>query len=444
MSWTIFAKLLPNALGPPRGGFQRAIIDEVLVDDSNGLAGEITQLRNDIDAYDDKFVDLVGENPLFIPKLYREEKEERKVTKQSTTAAARATSNPPTSLIALEGSAKLIGRTLTPTQRTTHLPSFPRATIGSLAPQSHQRKKVPSQPPRTVSHQSFPTSAPFRCINVVITPFIFNGFRLKTNPQLSLFVPQLPQFANQPQHSIRPISARPTDRTPLITPSVQRPQPSSSIGFPPPSHSNSNSLRVGVCHASIFYISTPMQNPGRHSFTHFAITVSTDQCARTCHEFNCVIAHYDPATGRCEFNPSTALAIRKGQCPPWPATHYKNGVKTNVPLRIFCVQCRRSFRRGQANKQGNRFRTTVLKALYTGRLPRPVYSSGVARMRSVLSKQSDVIIGSSFRNIAWELERGHDGTVSSSAGKERFISDSNHHRDRSGMEMEVRAIASRK
>ncbi|VDN30318.1 unnamed protein product [Gongylonema pulchrum] len=45
-------------LGPPRDGFQRAVFDEVSMNEINRQPVEdITQMRNDIEAYDDKFVD---------------------------------------------------------------------------------------------------------------------------------------------------------------------------------------------------------------------------------------------------------------------------------------------------------------------------------------------------------------------------------------------------
>ena len=50
-----------------------------------------------------------------------------------------------------------------------------------------------------------------------------------------------------------------------------------------------NASRALECHASIFYISTPISGPTRLTFTHFAIAVTVDQCARTCHEFNCAV-----------------------------------------------------------------------------------------------------------------------------------------------------------
>ncbi|VDL62481.1 unnamed protein product [Nippostrongylus brasiliensis] len=99
-----------------------------------------------------------------------------------------------------------------------------------------------------------------------------------------------------------------------------------------------------VCPMSIFYISTPISGPTRLSFTHFAIAVTVDQCARTCHEFNCAIAHYSPSNGHCEFNPSTAFAIRNGQCPAWPSLHYrKNKDKKLLPYCLSWTMARLGF-----------------------------------------------------------------------------------------------------
>ncbi|CAG9537670.1 unnamed protein product [Cercopithifilaria johnstoni] len=437
-----FDKQKVVTLGPPRNGSQRAVFDEVIVDDNNGIIGEITQVRNDIDAYDDKFVDLRGEEPLFIPKPYRKEKEEQKITKQSISIAGRDKSgsiNSPASLTThaqiRPNTLKYIDGTSTPIQWTVQQPLASQPPIRqppSLPPpRPLPRKEFLLQPSRIISQQPLPTSAPFRS---------------RTNPQVSQLIPRLPQFVNQSQqfqtNFIVPItSSHTTERTPSITlpitPSVQPPQPSPRIGLPPPLHSHSNSLRTGVCFASIFYISTPMRSPKVNSFTHFAMTVSTDQCARTCHEFNCALAHYDPLTGRCEFNPSTAFAIRKGQCPPWPSTHYKNNIRTNIPLRIFCVQCHRKLRRGRVNKQGNhRFTTTVLRTVHSGkRLPGLLKSSGLARMHSVLSKKSDVIVKSSFRNVSSRLEKQHKQIVSNNGNGQRFISNVDHRWDKSNQKL---------
>uniref|UniRef100_A0A1I8EBP4 Apple domain-containing protein n=1 Tax=Wuchereria bancrofti TaxID=6293 RepID=A0A1I8EBP4_WUCBA len=369
--------------------------------------GEITQLKNDIDAYDDKVVDLRGEDPLFIPKPYRNEKEEEKVTKSSATIAGK----------------NRVSFTTFPQIAPVHPTVYPPVRPSQPLPRKEFLLK--STPlPRIITHQQLSTRT---------------SFRPKTNSQTSFLVSRLPQLVKQPQqlrtNLIAPtsttISPHPTETVPII-PHAQSSQPSSQIGLPSQSHSTSNSLRTGVCHASIFYISTPMQNPKKHLFTHFAITVSTDQCARTCHEFNCAIAHYDPVTGRCQFNPSTAFAIRKGQCPPWPATHYKNNIQTNTPLRIFCVQCHR-IRRGRVGNQG-RFRTAVLRTLYTRRLPSSLQSSGLARMHSVLSKQPGVIMGSSFSNITSTL-KGRKEQIDSG---QNFIDDTGHHWDRSKIEMEAK------
>uniref|UniRef100_A0A8R1TJB9 Apple domain-containing protein n=1 Tax=Onchocerca volvulus TaxID=6282 RepID=A0A8R1TJB9_ONCVO len=290
-----------SALGPPRRGLQRAVFDEVLTDE---LIGEIPQAKNDIDAYDDdSLVDLRGEDPLFIPKPYREGKGEQKM-KASTVKAERirtssiSTSTPFTTSARIP-STKPVGRTSAPVILTMR-PSF--------SPQSPFRPLPTQLPPR----REFLSPS---------TPRI--GHRFETDSRASFLVPTRPVVPTTP------LSPR--------------------IDFRLTSHSTSDSLRTGVCHASIFYISTPTSSSQEHSFTHFAITVSTDQCARTCHEFNCAIAHYDPSTGRCQFNPSTAFSIREGQCPPWPTTHYRNNVQTNTPLRIFCVQCHRSCKCASCN-----------------------------------------------------------------------------------------------
>uniref|UniRef100_A0A0M3ITX6 Apple domain-containing protein n=1 Tax=Ascaris lumbricoides TaxID=6252 RepID=A0A0M3ITX6_ASCLU len=160
-------------------------------------------------------------------------------------------------------------------------------------------------------------------------------------------------------------------------------------------------LRTGVCHASIFYISSPMQSPSRLTFTHFAIAISVDQCARTCHEFNCAIAHYDPSNGHCQFNPSTAFSVREGQCPRWPAVHYRNNVITTEAIRIFCVQCHRPFRRGRGRTRGGRFRTRIVQTQFTGRVPASLRSAIVAR--SAKRSFEPIILGDSVAGLV----KGH-------------------------------------
>ncbi|GMS84418.1 hypothetical protein PENTCL1PPCAC_6593 [Pristionchus entomophagus] len=131
-------------------------------------------------------------------------------------------------------------------------------------------------------------------------------------------------------------------RAPLTRPPVTLPPPPRTTT---PFQGDPTGLRSGTCQNSIFYISTPINGPTRLTFTHFAIAVTVDQCARTCHEFNCAIAHYNPINGHCEFNPSTAFAIRNGQCPAWPSLHYRNNVVASEPVRIFCVACQKPRRR---------------------------------------------------------------------------------------------------
>uniref|UniRef100_A0A915PUV0 Apple domain-containing protein n=1 Tax=Setaria digitata TaxID=48799 RepID=A0A915PUV0_9BILA len=375
-------------LGPPRGGLQRAVFDEVSSNDISGFPREIIQVKNDIDAYDDKFVDLRGEDPLFVPEPYRDEKSEQVGSRGANTVAPFTTS-----------ARTVPTRTISRTSFVTRPPVPSQQFFRPLPGQSLSRQEFLRQPsllpPRIVSQQRLPTKMPSR---------------FETSPQTSFLLSQFPQFPRQQQQPrttgipTAPPRTLPTTKLPPRR-IISHPRPSDRLGLPAPSRSTSESLRTGVCHASIFYISTPMQNPRRHSFTHFAVTVSTDQCARTCHEFNCAVAHYDPGTGRCQFNPSTAFAIRRGQCPPWPATHYKNNIRTDIPLRIFCVQCHRNLRRERINSQESRFRTSVLKTLYTGRLQDPLQASGVIRAHSVLLKQPNIIMESSLRNISLELEK---------------------------------------
>ncbi|VDD87428.1 unnamed protein product [Enterobius vermicularis] len=138
-----------------------------------------------------------------------------------------------------------------------------------------------------------------------------------------------PAFSHRQQEKPNTHPSRPPTRPPPKRPALKKEDVAAD-------------LRTGRCFASIFYLSSPSPPKPRITFSHFAMTVSVDQCARTCHEFNCAIAHFDPSSGRCQFNPSTAFALKEGQCPAWPSKHYRNNVVAAKPLRIFCVQCRRS------------------------------------------------------------------------------------------------------
>uniref|UniRef100_A0A915BX33 Apple domain-containing protein n=1 Tax=Parascaris univalens TaxID=6257 RepID=A0A915BX33_PARUN len=207
------------------------------------------------------------------------------------------------------------------------------------------------------------------------------SYRNKQQQQQPITLPPtLPPFPQPPRQPIRP---RP--QPPHSPPRIHVPTQTSPV--------MAQNLRTGVCHASIFYISSPMQSPSRLTFTHFAITISVDQCARTCHEFNCAIAHYDPSNGHCQFNPSTAFSVREGQCPRWPAVHYRNNIITREAIRIFCVQCHRPFRRGRGRFRGGRFRTRIVQTQFTGRVPASLRSAVVAR--SAKHSFEPIILGDS-------------------------------------------------
>ncbi|EPB69802.1 hypothetical protein ANCCEY_11109 [Ancylostoma ceylanicum] len=209
-------------------GVRREIFNEV---EGEGM-NEPDNIPNPADpwgAYDDnKIIETEDEKNLFVPKPYRPG------AKTSTT--------------------------------TTTTPSRPvQPTFG--------RQPIPQTPPRV--NNFVPTAAPQRPPVQTFTP-------APIQPQ-----PQFPQQPQQP-HTLppqppQPQTFRPRTRRPPFRPPTQAPfqQPQQ------PFHPQQPFVLFAVCPMSIFYISTPISGPTRLSFTHFAIAVTVDQCARTCHEFNC-------------------------------------------------------------------------------------------------------------------------------------------------------------
>ncbi|VDL81676.1 unnamed protein product [Nippostrongylus brasiliensis] len=294
-------------------------------------------------AYDDNTViDTEDEKNLFVPKPYRPGSKDKSTT--TTTTPAPVTSRPtlpPTTIrtIPFVQTTPAVRRPISvqsqferpstpsaparffPTAPPRQLPFQPK-TIPQINPQlpaqpqplRPRTRRPPVQPPtqppfipQQQQQQNFqrpfsPVQQPFQPIQQQRQPFI---------PQQPQFPPQQPQIPFSPQFQT----------VPPTTPAPQLP------------FAGQQNLRTGVCPMSIFYISTPISGPTRLSFTHFAIAVTVDQCARTCHEFNCAIAHYSPSNGHCEFNPSTAFAIRNGQCPAWPSLHYRCTTWKRRPTR---------------------------------------------------------------------------------------------------------------
>ncbi|KAH7705680.1 Protein F56D3.1 [Aphelenchoides avenae] len=160
---------------------------------------------------------------------------------------------------------------------------------------------------------------------------------------------QRPPPPTQPPRFSQPAAPQPQQQTrPPLPPfrplrPFQQPPPQPQQNLNPPR--DPSGLRNGVCHQTIFYLSAPASAfDNQQVFSHFAVVVSVDQCARTCHEFNCAAALFDPATRRCQFNPGTAFTDRS--CPVWPNPLYRNNIPIGTQvLRVSCVTCQRRRRR---------------------------------------------------------------------------------------------------
>ncbi|KAJ1353203.1 hypothetical protein KIN20_009790 [Parelaphostrongylus tenuis] len=348
-------------------GVRREIFNEV---DGDGdiLPDNAPNPDDPFSAYDDNtIIETKDEKTLFVPKPYRPGSKQ----KISTTATTTRPTIPSTTI-----------RTI-PFVQTTAAPrrpivQFPQTTPShqpeQIRPISPQRPAQPPQPfvPRTrrppfrpptqplfpqqrpsFNQQPLQTQSPFQQPQEPRqSTFNQQSFQQQTSSQQSFQTQSSFRQPQQPQPAFRPsLNAQPPFRS--TTQFSTRPRTTTTVA-PQLPFANHQNLRTGVCPLSIFYISTPINGPTRLTFSHFAVAVTVDQCARTCHEFNCAIAHYNPNNGHCEFNPSTAFAIRNGQCPAWPGFHYRNNVVANQPIRIFCVTCQRPRRRPNRQRVGLR------------------------------------------------------------------------------------------
>ncbi|CAL2031096.1 unnamed protein product [Caenorhabditis brenneri] len=336
-------------------GVRRELFNEVDGGQIEVAPDNTPNIQDPFGAYDDNnVVSADNEKLLFVPKPYRpggDKKEQKKTTTQAPTTI-RTTRPPPATTIRtipFVQTTPATFATLPPAPVTTRPPVVPFVpqTVATIAP-SFVRPPAPTAPPRVIAPQQ---PQPIRPIQP-FQPQQPQPFQPRPQPQP--FQPQQP-FQPRPQFTQAPFTQAPFTQAPFTQP-VFRPQPTFATRPPPPPPAPTTpaprfppqagqNLRTGQCPSSIFYISTPISGPSRLTFTHFAVAVTVDQCARTCHEFNCAIAHYNPLNGHCEFNPSTAFAIRNGQCPAWPSLHYRNNVVANEPVRIFCVTCQRPRRR---------------------------------------------------------------------------------------------------
>uniref|UniRef100_A0A915LHT6 Apple domain-containing protein n=1 Tax=Meloidogyne javanica TaxID=6303 RepID=A0A915LHT6_MELJA len=231
--------------------------------ESNDIAG-----RN-FDIYDDlSLVEPHRESSIFVPLIYRNEtsseeasNEKKKLFLTLKPQKVQQTVRP---LVAPE----LIGRQQISVRTTSPRPTTP--IIGRPPSQQTFAQLVPSQTVLPIQ----PTT-------------------IRPLPQLSRRPPpQQPQFPQKGfQQQSRFISTPPTTQ-----------QTSFQTSNNPIPNENIASIRTGVCQQSIFY--TTQQVTGvdiLKAYTHFAVVVSVDQCARTCHEFNCEVAILDPNTRHCQF-----------------------------------------------------------------------------------------------------------------------------------------------
>ncbi|KAF7635083.1 hypothetical protein Mgra_00005525 [Meloidogyne graminicola] len=283
-----------------RDGIQKAIFDETQrrippdFEENNDL------INNNFDIYDDSnLIEPNKESSIFVPLIYRNETsseealEKKKLLSLVTAKPQKLQTIRPLVAPELLGKKQITIRTTSPKPSTTPIvrppPPPPPPTIAQL---------VPSQ-----------TILPIITTTTTIKSQIITRRPLTNN-----------QGIQQQSHFISP----------------QQPKQQQSF------NNNIASIRTGVCQQSIFY--TTQQVTGLDilkSYTHFAVVVSVDQCARTCHEFNCEVAILDPNTKHCQFNPSTAFRL-SSECPQWPNHLYKNNALLGIELiKIQCITCQR-------------------------------------------------------------------------------------------------------
>uniref|UniRef100_A0A183CPX4 Apple domain-containing protein n=1 Tax=Globodera pallida TaxID=36090 RepID=A0A183CPX4_GLOPA len=291
----------------------------------------------------------IKEQPLFIPEIYRNETREE--TKTAPPKGKGGTNRP------------LVSPELQSRQPITIRTTTARAGAVTAPPQApfFVRPAQPFGPPPAspVSPQR-PKAPPG-----------------SAQPSRPLPQPPLPQQPFRPPNSQPPLQPP----RPPPTPNAARPPTPNQQQRPLTPNAGGGQLRNGMCHQAIFYTpQTVNELDLQRVYTHFALVVSIDQCARTCHEFNCDVAILDPISRHCQFNPSTAFRIHPA-CPQWPNPLYRNNVRLGQDhIRIACVTCqqrRRIPRPGQNspmpfNGQGKQQQqTSSVRRPATGGAPPP-------------------------------------------------------------------------
>ncbi|CAD5212425.1 unnamed protein product [Bursaphelenchus okinawaensis] len=385
--------------GGYRDGFQKVIFDEIGLNNVPRVP-DVPDQFDRFGAYDDGNVitDINREVPLFVPLPYRSEKEkqaakeEAKKIKEAQKPTSRIVSNvTPNGATFIPNKRPLVSSGIQPNQQVTIQPRpvvqppAPRPPPPISPPQIPIRRPVvqpPQQPPR------FQPPPPTFATRPPPPPPTFAPRPPPPPPQQTQFVPQTappqqftvapnfistvgfrtqPQFRTQPTPAFRPQTVQQqqfTTRPPVVTTTQFVPQPTTPFrqlrpfrpSQQPPQQQQQqqqqntrqgDGLRSGTCHHTIYYKSRDAQvSDLQQPLTHFAVVVSVDQCARTCHEFNCARALFDPSNRHCQFNPSTVFSQR-GFCEQWPNNVYRNNVVSGPRAVIVeCVTCQRRRRNG--------------------------------------------------------------------------------------------------
>jgi hypothetical protein len=99
-------------------------------------------------------------------------------------------------------------------------------------------------------------------------------------------------------------------------------------------------MPILVCTRTIYYKPQEASTAElRQTYSHFAVVVSIDQCARTAFEFNSAQAIFDPTNRHCQFNPSTKFTSPQ-TCDQWPNPNYRNNLPiTARAIVIRCITC---------------------------------------------------------------------------------------------------------
>lgn len=376
-----------------RDGIQKGIFDETGSDNKKLINFEQEELQRggEFNTYDDNsLIDSNKENPLFIPDPYRKKTTEEEKFEKKLPLIKRPVISP-----SLNNNKLPILVQTTPVPETAALSQLKSQFISQqfVQPQTLTRPPIiQPQPLQNFGQQLLQNSqvkpvvaSQFRS-NIVLhkTPFSSpSSLQSPVHHQISL---------HQFQHQIlqQPISHLQSQniqlqqefksqtlsqkfdrlRKPLPQPQLLQTLPprvahpfqsrNNVVNFssPPQSlfgHQNSN-LRTGVCAYTIFYNVAPASTFDiQFTYSHFASVVSVDQCARTCFEFNCAFALFDPVNRHCQFNPSTSLSISKDTCLKWPNLIYRNNfvVTGQTPQKISCITCQK--------KQKSNRRPFVLK-----------------------------------------------------------------------------------